>query len=836
MKNIPFKKLYPYIGAVLLFVVIAYVYFPPLFEGKIVHQSDISSWRGAANEAIAYRDSTGREPLWTNSMFGGMPTTMISTIYKGNYLQNLYDNLFWGPRPASYLILAFVSFYLLMLACGVRSWVAVGGALAFGFCAYNFQIMQVGHNAKMVAIAFMPMVLAAAVFAFRRNRWLGAVFFGIALAFEIMANHPQITFYLAMVILAYGIARLYKAIKEKAVPAFVKTALLLVVAGGLAAGTNVNHLWPTWEYTKYTMRGGSELTLNQQNQTEGGLDKDYATAWSYGIEETFNLLIPNFNGGASAGELGRNSETYKFLRQAGAQNADQIVKQMPLYWGPQSFTAGPMYMGAVAIFLFALGLVLVKGPAKWWVAAISLLALLLGWGRHFMALSSFFYDYVPLYNKFRVPSMILVILQLTIPLLGFYALWRIVKGDYPRPQLLKGLKIALGVTGGVCALFLLIPGLAGNFSSPADANYPDWLRQSLPADRKALLRADALRSLVFILLAGGCLWAMAVQKLKASRAVLALCALLVVDMWTVDKRYLNAGHFVTQREFNNQFQARPVDKIILQDKSPDYRVLDLAVNTFNDSHSSYFHKTIGGYNAAKLQRYQDIIDYFIAPKINAVAEEARGGATYSSLSESLSSDPVLNMLNTKYIIVDPNGQPIENRSAYGNAWFVKDYEMAASADEEILKLAQITPSETAVVAEEFAPLLGDKGINFDDSATIRLVSYAPNKLVYKTSAAAEQLAVFSEVYYPKGWKVDIDGKPADHFRADYILRAMFVPAGEHTVTFEFRPDSYYMGAKVSAASSGLLLLALAGFVVFYAVRYFRTGRKPETEPQAGGRK
>ena len=348
--------------------------------------------------------------------------------------------------------------------------------------------------------------------------------------------------------------------------------------------------------------------------------------------------------------------------------------------------------------------------------------------------------------------------------------------------------------------------------------------------------ADALRSLVFILLAGGCLWAMAVQKLKASRAVLALCALLVVDMWTVDKRYLNAGHFVTQREFNNQFQARPVDKIILQDKSPDYRVLDLAVNTFNDSHSSYFHKTIGGYNAAKLQRYQDIIDYFIAPKINAVAEEARGGATYSSLSESLSSDPVLNMLNTKYIIVDPNGQPIENRSAYGNAWFVKDYEMAASADEEILKLAQITPSETAVVAEEFAPLLGDKGINFDDSATIRLVSYAPNKLVYKTSAAAEQLAVFSEVYYPKGWKVDIDGKPADHFRADYILRAMFVPAGEHTVTFEFRPDSYYMGAKVSAASSGLLLLALAGFVVFYAVRYFRTGRKPETEPQAGGRK
>ena len=433
MKNIPWKKLYPYIGAILLFVVIAYVYFPPLFEGKIVHQSDISSWRGAANEAIEYRDSTGREPLWTNSMFGGMPTTMISTIYKGNYLQHVYDKFFWGPRPASYLILAFIGFYLLMLACGVRSWVAVGGALAFGFCAYNFQIMQVGHNAKMVAIAFMPMVLAAVVFAFRRNRWLGTVFFGIALAFEIMANHPQITFYLAMVILAYGIAQLCKAVKEKALPTFAKTAVLLVVAAGLAAGSNVNHLWPTWEYTQYTMRGGSELTLNQQNQTEGGLNKEYATAWSYGIEETFNLLIPNFNGGASAGELGRTSETYKFLRQAGAQNADQIVKQLPLYWGPQSFTAGPMYMGAISVFLFMLGLALIKGPAKWWIAVISLLAVLLAWGRHFMFLSSVFYDYVPLYNKFRVPSMILVILQLTIPLLGFYAVWRIVKGDFPRP-------------------------------------------------------------------------------------------------------------------------------------------------------------------------------------------------------------------------------------------------------------------------------------------------------------------------------------------------------------------------------------------------------------------
>lgn len=821
MKNIPLKKLYPYIGAFLLFVVIAYVYFPPLFEGKIVHQSDISSWRGAANEAIEFREKTGQEPLWTNSMFGGMPTTMISTIYKGNYLQQLYNNLFWGPRPASYLILAFVSFYLLMLSLGVRSWVAIAGALAFGFCSYNFQIMQVGHNAKMVAIAFMPMVLASVVFAFSRNRWLGAVFLGISLAFEIMANHPQITFYLAMVILFYGGAQLYLAIKNKTLPSFIKTGVLLLVAAGLAAGANVNHLWPTWEYTKYTMRGGSELTLNQQNQTENGLDKEYATAWSYGIEETFNLLIPNFNGGASAGELGKNSETYKFLKQAGAQQVDQIIKQLPLYWGPQSFTAGPMYMGAVAIFLFVLGLVLIKGPMKWWIASLSLLVLLLGWGRHFMVLSNLFYDYVPLYNKFRVPSMILVVLQLTIPLLGFYTVWKIVKGDFERAVVLKGLKISLLIVGGICALFVLLPGLAGSFSAAADSNYPDWLQQCLPQDRKALLRSDALRSLVFVVLTAGCIWGIVRGKLKMERLLIVLCVLLALDMWTVDKRYLNNGHFVTQREFNNQFQARPVDKIILEDESLDYRVLDLSVNTFNDSHSSYFHKTIGGYSAAKLQRYQDLIDYFIAPKIDAVIQEAKQGATYSSLTQSLSTDPILNMLNTKYIIVDANSNPIENRSAYGNAWFVKDYELVNTADEEIIKLAQIEPSEMAVIAKEFAPIVQDRGINFDDSATIQLISYAPNKLEYRTRAKDEQLAVFSEIYYPKGWHVYVDGQEVEHFRTDYVLRAMFVPAGEHVITFEFRPDSYFVGSKISAASSGLLLFALFGFIMIYIIRYYR---------------
>ncbi|WP_099291171.1 YfhO family protein [Butyricimonas sp. Marseille-P3923] len=821
MKMPKLKSFYPYLVAFILFVVIAYAYFPALFEGKIVMQSDISSWRGAANEIIQFREQTGEEPLWTNSMFSGMPTTMISTEYKGNYLKNVYDGLFVGPRPASYLILGLVSFYLLLLAFGVNPWLSIVGALAFGFCSYNFQILQVGHNAKMVAISLMPMVLASVVFAFRKNRWLGAVFFGITLAFQIMANHPQITYYLAFIVLFYGIAQLYKAVKAKALPAFFKTATLLVVAVLFAAATNINHLWPTWEYSKYTMRGGSELTLNQNSQTKGGLDKEYATAWSYGIDETLNLMIPNFKGGASGGALDKNSETYKFLNSQGASNADQIIQQLPLYWGEQAFTAGPMYMGAIAIFLFVLGLVLIKGPMKWWIVGISLLALFLGWGRNFMFLSSFFYDYIPLYNKFRVPSMILIVLQLTIPLLGIYTLNKILNGEYEKKTLLKGLKIAVGVTGGICALFALLPGLAGSFVSPADSQYPDWLRQYLPQDRESLLRSDAFRSLVFILLAGIVIWAWMIQKIKSTHVVIVMGLLILADMWTVDKRYLNNDHFVKQREFNNQYQPRPVDQAILADKDPNYRVLDISVNTFNDSHTSYHHKTIGGYSAAKLQRYQDIIDYFIYPEMQSIGKTLESSPTLSAMEESLSKQTVLNMLNTKYVIVHANSAPVNNKYAYGNAWFVKDYELVNTPDEELLGLKQIDPRESAVISKEFESVIQDKGFNFDENATIQLTSYAPNKLEYKTSAANEQLAVFSEIYYPKGWNVYIDGNKTDLLRADYILRAVIVPAGEHTVTFEYKPESYYMGARISAISSSLLLLALLGGIVFYIMRYMK---------------
>ena len=822
MKKINLQSLAPYIIAFVVFAAIAYIYASPVLDGKLVNQSDISSYTGAAKEINDYRTKTGEEPLWTNAMFSGMPSTMISTLYQGNYLQKIYNVLFLGPRPASYLLLTMVSFFLLMLVMGVNPWLSIGGAIAFTFCAYNFQIIQVGHNSKMVAIALMPMVLAAFIYAYQKKALLGAVFFGIALSFEIMANHPQITFYLAMIIIAYGLGQLYLSIKNKTLPKFIKTSCFILVATLLAAGTNVNHLWPTWEYTKYTMRGGSELSPANTPATQSakGLDKDYATAWSYGIDETANLLIPNYKGGSSGGALSKDSETYKVMKQGGVQNAEQMIKQMPLYWGEQPFTAGPSYLGAIVVFLFVLGLVLIKGQLKWWIAGVSLLTLTLAWGHHFMFMTHLFFDYIPLYNKFRVPAMILVILQVTVPLLGFYALNLVLTDKIDKKQVAKGLKIALGITAGFCALVALMPGITGSFTSPADGQYPDWLQQSLATDRKSLVRADAFRSLIYILLAGGIIWLGFIKKIKFHYAVIALCIMILADMWTIDKRYLNNDHFVTPREFNNNFQLRPVDKEILTDNDPNYRVLDMTVNTFNDSYISYHHKTIGGYSAAKLQRYQDLIDYHIMPEMQQFTKDLQQGASLSEVDSALAKLHVLNMLNTKYIVINPQGAPLENRSALGNAWFVQDYKIVDSPDEEILSLKMIDPAQTAIIGKDFADKVKDKGFNFDENGEIKLVSYAPNKLEYKTNTSNEQLAVFSEIYYPKGWKVWVDDQPAELFRTDYMLRAMVVPAGEHTLTFKFQPESYYQGALISRISSAILLLLLIASVIFYSRGYF----------------
>ena len=839
------KKALPYVIIVAGFVVIAYAYAPQVLQHKVVNQSDISSWKGMSHEILEWNEAHPDDPaLWTGAMFGGMPATQISVQYKGDATTPLYDLLFWGQRPPSYLIISLLGGFLLFLAFGANPWLSAVGAIAVTFCSYNMQIIQVGHNTKMVAIAFMPWVLAALVYAYRRKALLGAVFFALALSFQIKANHPQITYYLAFIVIGYAIAEFCGAVaaqrKMERVP-FLSTPVgrwlmasaLVLVGGLLGIATNANKLLPTYEYAEYTMRGGSELTHDEHNQTGDGLKLDYATAWSYGIEETLNLLIPNLNGGSSSGELSRDSETFKVLQSYGV-NAESMRKGMPLYWGPQPFTAGPMYLGAVSLFLFVFGLCVIRGRYKWWIAGVSVLALLLAWGSHFMWFSEIFFKYAPLYNKFRTVSMILVILQVTVPLLGILGVNAALfaKDPLPEKKVRNGLLTALGVTGGLSLLLALFPGLAGDFSSATDAAVfggNEQLIRALQDDRRSLLRADAFRSLIFILLTAGVFFAAWKRKLKALPAVAVIGVLLLVDLWGVDKRYLNKDHFVTERNFDAQFNPRPVDNAIHQDTDLSYRVLDLSVNTFNDAIVSYHHKTVGGYSPAKLQRYQDLIDFHIAPEMSRVASDINAviptASTIADIEGGLKYYPVLAMLNTKYIVIDGNSYPLTYSQALGNAWFVERSRTATTADAEMAALGEIDPGREAVIFD--AQAAEGTAAEYPGAAegSIVMKEYSPNRLSYDVTAVAKGLAVFSEIYYPAGWKAYIDGEEVPVLRADYTLRALLIDEGDHEVEFVYDPGSFTIGKNISLASSLVIILALAGCIL-YSFFYGHKKRQP----------
>ena len=859
------KKVLPYAVIVAGFVVIAYAYAPQVLQGKVVNQSDISSWKGMSHEILEWNEEHPDDPaLWTGSMFGGMPATQISVDYRGDATDPFYNLLFWGQRPPSYLIISLLGGFLLFLAFGVNPWLSAVGAIAVTFCSYNMQIVQVGHNTKMVAIAFMPWVLAALVYAYRRKALLGAVFFALALSFQIKANHPQITYYLAFIVFGYAIAELCGAVaaqrrrkaavrnavpvsdsiltsgttveppfRETPVGRWLKASVLVLVGGLLGIATNANKLLPTYEYAEYTMRGGSELTHDEHNQTGDGLKLDYATAWSYGIEETPNLLIPDFNGGSSSGELSRDSETFKALQSYGV-NAESMRKGMPLYWGPQPFTAGPMYLGAVSLFLFVFGLCVIRGRYKWWIAGVSLLALLLGWGSHFMWFSEIFFKYAPLYNKFRTVSMILVILQVTVPLMGMLGVNAALFAKEPLPdrKVRNGLLTALGVTGGISLLFALFPALAGDFSSASDAAVfggNEQLIRALQDDRRSLLRSDAFRSLIFIVLAAGVFFASWKGKLKTMPAVALLGILLLVDLWGVDKRYLNKEHFVTERNFDSQFAPRPVDNAIHQDTDLSYRVLDLSVNTFNDAIVSYHHKTIGGYSPAKLQRYQDLIDFHIAPEMRAMIDDVNSAMstarTVGDLENALGYYPVLSMLNTKYIVVDPGSLPLTYDRRLGNGWLVSRVRTAPTADAEMAALGEIDPAVEAVIFDPEAPEGTVTEYAGADSGRVELVYYSPNRLRYDVSAPAKGLAVFSEIWYPAGWKAFVDGNEVPVLRADYALRALMIEEGDHEVEFVFDPASFTVGRNISLASSIAILVLLAG-AVLYSVLFADKRKQP----------
>ena len=810
------KNLLPHIAAVLGFLILSIIYFSPVLDGKQLNQHDTSTSIGASKEIGDYNRTHDDLALWTNSMFSGMPAyliglptkTVLSAVYS---LTNLNH---W--RPVSFAFLYFIGFYIALLLFGVNPWLAIIGALAFGFSSYNFIIIAAGHNTKAIAIAYMAPIIAGIYYALRKNLWMGGAVFSLFLALQIFANHIQITYYTLLIVLVLSATELYYFIKEKRLMEFARRVGFLAVFALLAVASNTSRLWTTYEYGKYSIRGESELSHDKENQTSG-LDKDYATAWSYGIGETLTLLIPNFRGGSSMSGLDAESESAKVLNQNGVPNANNAVRGLG-YWGDQPFTSGPVYVGAIIFFLFILGLFLIKGRIKYWILIATVLSIVLAWGNNLMAVTDIFLDYFPGYNKFRTVSMILVIASFTMPLLAILTVQKIVDGKIDKRDWQKGLMWSLGLTAGLSLIFSLLPGVAGSFLSAGDAQMPDWLKPSLILDRKELLRGDAFRSTVFIVLAAGLLWAYVSQKLKLNTALSILGLLILIDLWTVDRRYLNNDNFIAAQQAKVPFIAAKADQEILKDNDPNYRVLNITVSTFNDASTSYFHKSIGGYHGAKFRRYQELIDIHLNKEIQQISQSLPKVRSMSGLDSIFRDLKVLNILNMKYLIYNPNAAPARNSHAMGSVWLVDRYKLAENADQEIALLNQIDPSKEMVVNKKFADHLSGLSLKNDTTATISLTSYSPNKLEYLYKGSGEALAVFSEIYYPKGWNAYIDGKEAPHFQADYVLRSMVIPAGEHKIEFRFEPKSFLTGSTIASLSSVVLLLLLIGIFAREFVR------------------
>ena len=783
-----FKKLVPHFIVLLLFVLISIIYFSPLLEGKKLEMHDIKVYKASSKEIVDFREETGKEALWTNSMFSGMPAYQISTRSNANLIQYISKAITLGlPRPANYLFLYLLGFYILLLSLKIDYRLSVVGAIAFAFSSYFFIIIQAGHMTKAHAIAYVPMVVAAVLYTYRGNMLLGGVLTALTVALEIYANHLQITYYLALMLLIIGCVQFSKDLKAKNLSDFFKRTGVLLIAALLASGTAFTNLAITMEYGEESTRGKSELTNDLDNKTSG-LDKDYATDWSYGVAETFTLLIPNFHGGASQGALTTDSETYQAIKRS--PNAKQLIKRLPLYWGDQPLVSGPTYAGAIVVFLFFIGLFFIKSEMRIWLVIATIMSILLAWGKNFMGLTEFFLDYFPGYNKFRAVSMILVVAEFTIPLLGFIALNNFLKSDKLASEKKRILKLAFYITGGLALFFALMPSLFFNFVGAQDGilEKNGWPIDALQADRANLLSADAWRSFIFIALTFGTLWLFLKNQFKSIYVILIVGFLVLVDMWTINKRYLNDDNFVRKKKLEIPYQPTQADYQILQDQDPNFRVFNQSVSTFNDASTSYFHKSIGGYHGAKLKRYQELIENHI----------------------SKGNMAVLNMLNTKYII-NSAGKVQKNFNAMGNAWFVNDINLVANADDEIAALNDLNVASVAIVDERFSDQIIDSLDN--TKATIFLTDYKPNYLKYSSDSKKDGIAIFSEIYYAQGWNAYLDGKLTSHFRANYVLRGMQIPAGNHLIEFKFEPSTYWIGESVSFASSVILLLLLA-FVSF----------------------
>ncbi|MDZ7633756.1 MAG: hypothetical protein U5L72_04710 [Bacteroidales bacterium] len=811
------KPLLPHLIAVLVFTVISFLYFYPVLEGRKINAHDTKVYEGSSKEISDYREQSGKEPLWTNSMFGGMPAYMISALYPGNLFKHLDNFLKTYNTPVAALFLSMLGFYILLLLCRVNPWLAMAGAIAYGFASYLFVSLSAGHNTKAYAMAYMAPVVGSVIYAFRRHALTGAILFALFMSLEIMANHFQITYYTGLIVMVFGIFELTDAIKNKRLPSFLKTLGILVVAALIAFSVNFASLYSTWEYSKESTRGKSELT-QAEGTNEKGLDPEYITQWSYGIGESLTFLIPNFRGGATA-PFSKDSETVKALRK---NNMGQAQGQVFRYWGKQPSTSGPVYFGAVVLFLFVLGLLIVRGREKWWIIAAAVLSLLLSWGKNLMPLTSLFIDFFPGYDKFRAVSMTLVIAGVCVPLLAVLAVRAVTEGSVTREKARKSVLTAAMVTGGLAFIFFLMPGLAGSFLRPDESSLPDslaWLKDALVADRKMMVRADALRSALLIAGGAALLWFFLKEKLKLNYLLIGLPVLFLIDQIPVSARYLGASNFETKREAVNSFAPTHADKEILQDQG-EYRVLNLTVSTFNDASTSYHHQSIGGYSGVKMKRYQELIESSLTDDINSLISSLRTSSSWDEAEGVMKNLNALNMLNTKYIIIDPGASPLTNRYAAGNAWLVNKVTLVENADAELQAIKTTDPVLEAVVDRRFSDMITVTDAQGSPSDTIFLASYEPNLLVYKAVLSSGRVAVFSEIYYKYGWQAYINDVPADHFRADYVLRGMSLPAGDHTVTFRFEPQSYKTGNTVSLAGSLILmaLLVIAAYLLFKAQR------------------
>ena len=813
-----FKQLLPHLLIITAFLVISYIYFYPVLEGKVLRANDSSVSNYISKEIRDYRAANGKDPLWTNSIFSGMPGYLILTRHPGNLMRHVDNVLRVFKMPVSVLFLAMTGFYILLLMIGVNRWIAAVGAAAYGFSSFLFQILAAGHNTQAIALAYMAPMIGGVWYAYRHNAIKGALFTAFILSLELLANHPQITYYALLCLLVFIITEFIWSVKEKTIPQFLRTSGILIIPVVIAIGVNFGNLYTVYEYSKFSMRGKSDLVIENKNMSSG-LDRDYITHWSYGIDETMNLLIPNYKGGSSK-PFDRNSATVKALRQNNMASAsNQVMK----YWGTQPGTDGPHYMGAIIIFLFVLGLLITRGREKWWLLVATLLSVMLAWGKNFMPFTNLFIDFFPGYNKFRAVTMTLVIAQFCIPLLGALALRDIYESTVSGKKIFKGFKIALGITGGILLLAIIFPGIAGSFLNQGEIEYPDWLKSAMTADRKILLRNDAIRSLAFILAAASVIFAYLKNKLRKEYSIIIIGLMVLLDLWTVDKRYLNADRFERLSAIQKSVTPTPADAFILKDQSYK-RVLNLAVSTFNDNTpTSYFHKSVGGYHGAKLKRYQELIDSALVGEINTFISAAGNAKSAEDLIPALSSTPALNMLNTRYIIYNQEAPPVINPYSLGNAWFVEKPVLVENANKEIMAIKSLNPSAEAIIDKKFRDLVPATSYPISDGDTINLISYQPNELIYKYSAGTEKLIVFSEIYYPAGWKCYVDGNEKSYLRANYVLRAMTAPAGDHEIKFSFKPESYITGNKVSLASSVLLILLIGGFIAYELIR------KKETE-------